>query len=132
MINLDRYFKNDDGPTEFDNLEPCYIFKERTGKTDCNVNNACKECIMANIKWLLEECKEPLLTDEAKKYLKSIVRLSKCIDIQKTISDDSYRLTYKLICVTDDGIIEFLYYTGTKYDEYFKNMELDKTILWRN
>lgn len=122
MINLDRYFKNDDGPTEFDNLEPCYIFKERTGKEDCNINDKCKECIIANIKWLLEECKEPLLTDEAKKYLKSIVKLSKCIDIQKIVTKGSY----KLICVTDDGIIELLYNAGTKYDEYFKNMELDK------
>lgn len=77
------------------------------------------------IYWLFEEYKEPLLSDKAKNYLKSIIEPSKSIEIKKVLSDDA--ITNKLICVTDDGVIIILYKTGTKFDEYFKTMELDKS-----
>ena len=84
------------------------------------------DCTAQKIKWLLEEYKEPILTDEAKSYLKLILEPSKCITIQKLVEGEEIPRKYKLFCSTDSGYIAILYKPGTRYYEYFKNMENDK------
>lgn len=83
-------------------------------------------CVIKRMNWLLEEYKESVLTDEAKSYLKLILEPSKCTIIQKLVDGEETPRKYKLLCSTDSGYIAILYKPGTKYYEYFKNMESDK------
>lgn len=89
---------------------------------NCSIDN----CYLNRLNWLLEEYKEPILTDEAKNYLKLILEPSKCTTIQKLMNDEETHRKYKLLCGTDSGYIAILYKPGTKYYEYFKYMENDK------
>lgn len=77
------------------------------------------------LNWLISEYKEPILTDEAKNYLRLILEPSKCYSIQKLMNDEDHKV-FKLLCGTDSGYIAILYKRGTKYYEYFKYMENDK------
>ena len=90
---------------------------------DCAFNVG---CAIKRMNWLLEEYKESVLTDEAKSYLKLILEPSKCTIIQKLVDGEETPRKYKLLCSTDSGYIAILYKPGTKYYEYFKNMESDK------
>lgn len=98
----------------------------------CNEMNCCNckfrdnDCGRKRIEWLLEEYKEPILTDEAKSYLKLMLEPSKCTIIQKLVEGEEIPRKYKLLCSTDSGYIAILYKPGTKYYEYFKNMENDR------
>ena len=83
-------------------------------------------CDEARFEWLIKEYKESVLTDEAKAYLKLILEPSKCTIIQKLMEGEELPRKYKLLCSTDSGYIAILYKPGTKYYEYFKNMESDK------
>lgn len=92
----------------------------------CAFYAAPRSCMENMNKWLLEEYKEPILNDEAKSYLKLILEPSKCTIIQKLVEGEEIPRKYKLLCSTDSGYIAILYKPGTRYYEYFKNMENDK------
>lgn len=67
MLNIEKY------EDELENLENCslvcFIAKEKVGLR-CDVGY-CLKCEKEAFKWLLEEYKESVLTDEAKKYSKT-------------------------------------------------------------
>lgn len=74
MNNLEKY------KDELENLENrslvCFIAKEKVGLR-CDVGY-CLKCEKEAFKWLLEECKEeeckePILTDKEKAYLKNVI-----------------------------------------------------------
>ena len=114
------------------------IFKE--GKSLCEISqtlltehclgcNSDKEkyanCKIKTLEWLCQEHIEPVLSDEAKAYLKTIIEPVEGVAIRK-ISD--YNIgTYKLDFFIKDGSITIKFKTGTKLYEYFKDMELNKT-----
>ena len=114
------------------------IFKE--GKSLCEISqtilkvhclgcNSNKEkyanCQIKTLEWLCQEHIEPVLSDEAKAYLKTIIEPVEGVAIRK-ISD--YNIgTYKLDFFIKDGSITIKFKTGTKLYEYFKDMELNKT-----
>ena len=114
------------------------IFKE--GKSLCEISqtilkehclgcNSNKEkyanCRIKTLEWLCQEHIEPVLSDEAKAYLKAIIEPVEGVVIRK-ISD--YNIgTYKLDFFIKDGSITIKFKTGTKLYEYFKDMELNKT-----
>ncbi len=114
------------------------IFKD--GKTLCEVNqtfikahcwgcSSDKEmrtnCKIKTLEWLCQEHIEPVLSDEAKAYLKTIIEPVEGVAICK-ISD--YNIgTYKLDFFIKDGSITIKFKTGTKLYEYFEDMELNKT-----
>lgn len=114
------------------------IFKE--GKSLCEVNktfikahcwgcSSDKEmrtnCQIKTLEWLCQEHIEPVLSDEAKAYLKTIIEPVEGVAIRK-ISD--YNIgTYKLDFFIKDGSITIKFKTGTKLYEYFEDMELNKT-----
>lgn len=114
------------------------IFKE--GKSLCEINQTfikahcwgCysdKEmrtnCQIKTLEWLCQEHIEPVLSDEAKSYLKTIIEPVEGVAIRK-ISD--YNIgTYKLDFFIKDGSITIKFKTGTKLYEYFEDMELNKT-----
>lgn len=114
------------------------MFKE--GKSLCEVNqtfikahcwgcSSDKEmrtnCKIKTLEWLCQEHIEPILSDEAKAYLKTIIEPVEAVAIRK-ISD--YNIgTYKLDFFIKDGSITIKFKTGTKLYEYFEDMELNKT-----
>lgn len=114
------------------------IFKE--GKSLCEISqtilkvhclgcNSDKEkyanCKIKTLEWLCQEHIEPILSDEAKAYLKTIIEPVEGVAIRK-ISD--YNIgTYKLDFFIKDGSITIKFKTGTKLYEYFEDMELNKT-----
>ena len=114
------------------------IFKE--GKSLCEVNqtfikahcwgcSSDKEmrtnCQIKTLEWLCQEHIEPVLSDEAKAYLKTIIEPVEGVAIAK-ISD--YNIgTYELDFFIKDGSITIKFKTGTKLYEYFEDMELNKT-----
>lgn len=127
MLNYDKYKEEIDK-----------IFKE--GKSLCEVNqtfikahcwgcSSDKEmrtnCQIKTLEWLCQEHIEPVLSDEAKAYLKTIIEPVEGVAIRK-ISD--YNIgTYKLDFFIKDGSITIKFKTGTKLYEYFEDMELNKT-----
>ena len=127
MLNYDKHKKEIDK-----------IFKE--GKSLCEISqtilkehclgcNSNKEkyanCKIKTLEWLCQEHIEPVLSDEAKAYLKTIIEPVEGVAIRK-ISD--YNIgTYKLDFFIKDGSITIKFKTGTKLYEYFEDMELDKT-----
>lgn len=114
------------------------IFKD--GKSLCEISqtilkehclgcNSDKEkyanCKIKTLEWLCQEHIEPVLSDEAKAYLKTIIEPVEGVAIRK-ISD--YNIgTYKLDFFIKDGSITIKFKTGTKLYEYFEDMELNKT-----
>ena len=114
------------------------IFKE--GKSLCEISqtilkahclgcNSDKEkyanCKIKTLEWLCQEHIEPVLSDEAKAYLKTILEPVEGVAIRK-ISD--YNIgTYKLDFFIKDGSITIKFKTSTKLYEYFEDMELNKT-----
>lgn len=81
-------------------------------------------CKIKTLEWLCQEQIEPILTDEAKSYLKTIMEPVECVAIRK-ISD--YNIgTYKLDFFIREGSITVKFKTGTILYEYFKDMELNK------
>lgn len=113
------------------------IFKE--GKSLCEISqtilkehclgcNSNKEkyanCKIKTLEWLCQEHIEPVLSDEAKAYLKAIIEPVECVTIRKVLD---YNIgTYKLDVFIEDGYITIKFKTGTKLYEYFEDMELNK------
>lgn len=72
------------------------------------------------IEWTFREYTEPVLTDEARDYLKAIIEPVECTKISKH-SQSSY--TYELRIYYKNNYILIACSKGTKLYEYFKNME---------
>lgn len=69
--------------------------------------------------WLLEEYIEPVLSAEAKDYLKAIIEPIECTNISKNLQSSH---TYELRIYYKDGYILIVCSKDTKLNEYFKNM----------
>ena len=69
MLNIERY-KGDILNTELTNITCCV--NHLNNKGICFKN--CKECKEHAMKWLLEECKEPILTDSEREYLSAVIK----------------------------------------------------------
>ena len=92
-------------------------------KTSCWGCSSDKEmkanCKIKTLEWLCQEHIEPILSDEAKAYLKTIIEPIECTNISKNLQS-SY--TYELRIYYKDGYILIVYSKDTKLNEYFKNM----------
>lgn len=126
MNNLDKYYAS---AKRYEDARQCYFFRIRTGKPDCEKENrGCKECFKATIEWLLQECKEPILTEEEKIIIKNIIKAFepfgaevKCIAKYRQGDEptDYYlNFTYK----NDDEFDTFTF----NGDELFVGMEVDE------
>lgn len=90
--------------------------------TDCAFGAS---CTIKRMNWLLEEYKEPLLTDEGIKFLKEHIKQSGkttlYIKIRKKVANYcEYRLEIHL----DTGLISMPFAEKSKQYEMFKNMEI--------
>lgn len=88
----------------------------------CSFYNCCS---IKRMNWLLEEYKEPLLTDEGIKFLKEHIKQSGkttlYIKIRKKVANYcEYRLEIHL----DTGLISMPFAEKSKQYEMFKNMEI--------
>ena len=129
MLNIEKY-KDEIAKVGYDfALMGDNLFYKCSNCDDCagcKFDGGDDGCIVARVSWLMKEYKESILTDEAKSYLKLILEPTKCTIIQKLVEGEEASRKYKLLCSTDSGYIAILYKPGTKYYEYFKNMENDK------
>lgn len=93
----------------------CALWHVRAGKTKiCNCEKirdyvthdegerACSECLNESLKWLDSEYKEPILTDEEKVIIKSIINMLEhfeCVPFNAELDKDTYgdyiRVWYK-------------------------------------
>lgn len=136
MLNVEKFkdeiIKNDLGNfavTKKNRVVNCWV----TGCTDCLfwLNDKC-EGDKGKIEWLLEEYKEPILTDEEKEYLKAITRIYKNkVDYMERRPIYSREYTCDCICIWIENLknkdysseaISFL----TSDELPFKGMEKDK------
>ena len=92
---------------------------------DCP-HTSCEECQEKFFKWLLEEYKDPILTDAERKYLSAVLRPFKenvrtiCKKYFQSYSDLSYEYIVVKLSTERWGFPKFI--EGTMY----KGMELDK------
>lgn len=126
MLNYDKHKEEIDRIFK-DGKSLCKI-SQTILKEHCLGCNSNKEkyanCKIKTLEWLCQEHIEPVLSDEAKAYLKAILEPVEGVAIRK-ISD--YNIgTYKLDFFIKDGSITIKFKTGTKLYEYFKDMELNK------
>lgn len=126
MLNYDKHKEEIDQIFK-DGKSLCEI-SQTILKVHCLGCNSVKEkyanCKIKTLEWLCQEHIEPILSDEAKAYLKTIIEPVEGVAIRK-ISD--YNIgTYKLDFFIKDGSITIKFKTGTKLYEYFKDMELNK------
>ena len=99
---------------------------------DCAIadlrGNACDECFrctncgLKSLDWLLEEYEKPLLTDEAKAYLKAILEpIEGCYEICK-VSCFAVNV-HELIFSNGNECASLKYKTGTKLYKYFEGLD---------
>lgn len=90
----------------------------------CKFHNDFTGCRAKRIKWLLEEYKEPILSDEEKKILLDIINAVKPFtDVKPLILRGKRNITepYITLCYDDEDIC-----LPTFKDTMFENLELDK------
>lgn len=124
MNNLDKYYK--ELPLDKTSRQ-CFLFQKRTGTTDCMiVDGNCKECMKDNIKWLLEEYKEVLLSDEAIAYLISVVTLYSFDDvITITKNQDSWAKRYNIEIKMTDAVFCISFDKDNHLDDLFSNLKVE-------
>lgn len=85
----------------------------------------CSECRKKTMEWLLEEYKEPILTNEAKAYLKAILEpIEGCCNICKVPCLTTS--VHELIFSNGDECASLKYKTGTKLYKYFEGLDYSK------
>lgn len=119
---------------ELENLENrslvCFIAKEKVGLR-CDAGE-CLKCEKEAFKWLLEEYKEPILTEKEKAYLKNVIepRKKDIVDITKWKYCTGKENEYFVVMIImknphTDFCIHLLDFITTK-DMPFENLELYK------
>lgn len=87
----------------------------------------CKDCKKAAMEWLLEECKEPILTDSEREYLSAVIKpyKNKVTFIAK--SKDAYEAKYFISIVVNGNYgREAIHLPWFKENTMYKGMEIGK------
>ena len=71
MLNIEKYKDEIKAELEKDNTLGCVVNK-LMGNT-CDDYPKCNDCYLKVLDWLLQEYKEPILTDEEKEFIKTII-----------------------------------------------------------
>lgn len=119
MLNIEKY-KDDILNAAQADITCCVIDLYHNGKCPDN----CKDCKREAMKWLLEECKEPILDDVEKKYLSAVIKpfRSRVKYIRKCISHDEFEQRIQIVFY--NGYFTYLPYF--KANTMYKGMETDK------
>lgn len=75
MLNIEKYKDEIKAEIEKDKTLGCVVNK-LMGNT-CDDYPKCNDCYLKVLDWLLQECKEPILTDKEKRYLKNVIEPKK-------------------------------------------------------
>lgn len=124
MLNAEKFLE------EIKDVDYCFALKENKilkcdsfeGCSDCAFQGS---CWLNRTKWLLEEYKEPILTDEAKAYLKAILEPIEGYQICK-VSCFAANM-HELIFYNGSEYASLKYKTGTKLYKYFKGLDYDRS-----
>lgn len=124
MLNIEKYEEDIKKQLATGRDIPCIIRELKDG--DCNEDQNCQVCSIEMLKWLSQEYKEPILTDEEKVIIKNILKafepfgkeLSYITKEHWDYGENCY-LNFKY---GDDsfGTLTF------NQDKLFKGMEIDK------
>lgn len=72
MLNIEKYKDEIKAELEKNKTLGCVVNK-LMGNT-CDDYPKCNDCYLKVLDWLLQECKEPILTDEEKEYLSTVIK----------------------------------------------------------
>lgn len=125
MLNIEKYKDEIKAELEKDNTLGCVVNK-LMGNT-CDDYPKCNDCYLKVLDWLLQEYKEPILTDEEKVIIKNIIKAFEPFGKKlKYITKYSWNFEPK-------GYYLNFEYKGDDFDtfnfsgdEFFVGMELDK------
>lgn len=130
MLNIEKYKDEIKAELEKDNTLGCVVNK-LMGNT-CDDYPKCNDCYLKVLDWLLQECKESILTEEDKKILKDVINVfnsfkKEIVDIRKC---HICRGCYLYINYIDGGedVSSIETHTTLPFngDKLFKGMKLDK------
>lgn len=118
MLNIEKY-KDDILDAAQADITCCVIDLYHNGRCP----DDCKDCKKAAMEWLLEECKEPILTDSEREYLSAVIKpfRKKVMDVIKLQCSEERQCIRIRICVGDYAELP-LFNNNTMY----KGMEVDK------
>lgn len=123
MLNIEKYKDEIKAELEKDNTLGCVVNK-LMGNT-CDDYPKCNDCYLKVLDWLLQEYKEPILTDEAKAYLKAILEpIEGCCNICKVPCLTTS--VHELIFSNGNECASLKYKTGTKLYKYFEGLDYSK------
>lgn len=125
MLNIEKYKDEIKAELEKDKTLGCVVNK-LMGNT-CDDYPKCNDCYLKVLDWLLEEYKEPLLSDDAINYLMTLILpygLNELDSIIKINLCDE--LKYKLCVHLKDCIITVYFQRGTELCQWFDNLEKGK------
>lgn len=125
MKNIEKY-KN----IVLENVDACSIddkLRKINVSAYCEGYN-CDECKERFLKWLLEECKEPVLDEVERKYLSEVIRpfRDKITNITKRIHYGTDRQYISITTKGKDGFIESLNLPDFENDTMYKGMKENK------
>lgn len=118
MLNIEKY-KDEILNAAQSDITCCVIDLHHNGICP----DDCKDCKKAAMEWLLEEYKEPILTDSEREYLSAVIKpfRKNVMDVIKLQRSDGRQYIRIRICVGDYAELP-LFNNNTMY----KGMEVDK------
>lgn len=122
MLNIEKY-KDDILNAKQSDITCCVIDLYHNGICPSD----CKDCKKAAMEWLLEECKEPILTDSEREYLSAVIKpyKNKVTFIAK--SKDAYEAKYFISIVVNGNYgREAIHLPWFKENTMYKGMEIGK------
>lgn len=125
MLNIEKYKDEIKAELEKDKTLGCVVNK-LMGNT-CDDYPKCNDCYLKVLDWLLEEYKEPLLSDEGINYLMTLILpygLNELDSIIKINLCDE--LKYKLCVHLKDCMITVYFQRGSELCQWFDNLENGK------
>ena len=125
MLNIEEYKDEIKAEIEKNRTLGCVVNKLMGNR--CDDSPKCNDCYLKVLDWLLQEYKEPLLSDEAINYLMTLIlpyglNELDCI-IKINLCDE---LKYKLCVHLKDCIITVYFQRGTELCHWFDNLEKGK------
>lgn len=118
MLNIEKY-KDDIIASEHSDITCCV-----NALLHMKCSGDCEKCKKYAMKWLLEECKEPILDDAEKEYLSAVIKpfRSRVTSIEKR--ENTYaKKQFIMIVVCHEEHVNLPYFKkATKY----KGMKVDK------
>lgn len=121
MLNIEKYKDEIKAEIGKDKTLGCAVNK-LMGNT-CDDYLQCNDCFLKSLDWLLQECKEPILSQEGKEFLKQLIApfiSNEIVSVCKNEDLQILRIDYKIgwTCYSKKVL-------GEKWD-WFKNLNPEK------